>query len=58
MTPDPDAGYPAICYEFRVAFHDGENGRLRPFLVHDLEPLRAAPVRRGQASRAPRAEPQ
>jgi hypothetical protein len=37
---------------------DGENGRLRPFLVHDLEPLRAAPVRRGQASRAPRAEPQ
>jgi hypothetical protein len=26
---------------------DGENGRVRPFLVEEIEPLRAARVRRG-----------
>ena len=31
---------------------DGENGRVRPFLVQDLEPLRPAPVRRPSAGRS------
>ncbi|MCS5638550.1 MAG: hypothetical protein NZ990_18705 [Myxococcota bacterium] len=95
LRPGAGAGLPAICYELRMAFRDGdrvrirkarseytgcrgtvvdgsapldpavsalghfvaidgENGRLRPFLVHDLEPLRAAPVRRRQARQTPR----
>ena len=33
---------------------DGENGRVRPFLVQDLQPLRPAPVRRQSAARPSR----
>lgn len=41
-TPDASSGLRALGHQVAI---DGENGLTRPFLVSDLEPLRAARVR-------------